>query len=312
MSTTPTKILITGASGFIGQHLLEDLNSSNYSLRIITRNKSKAIKNISKNCEIVEADLTNFQSLLLATQNIDIIINIAAEVRNSEQLEATNITGTKNLVKAATENKVKKIIHLSSVGVVGMQYNSTKISIDETSDCLPKNGYEKTKLESEKILLDACSKHKINLVILRPTNVFGENHPFNALLNLIEHINKNKITICSKSAMVNYLYVKDLTKLMTELINNEKHGVFNVGESIQLSEFLQTIAQKLNKSSKIIYLPNFIFSFLNSIGLNKLKPVSNGVIYSDNKLKEFYKYPFDIKIGLDRTIDNYKKENLIK
>lgn len=306
------KIAITGGSGFVGQHLLEDMGHSNYTLRIITRNASKKTVHLPAGSEIVEADLTNYQSLLKAFEGMDVIVNIAAEVRDQNLLAETNISGTQNLIKAAIENNISKIIHLSSVGVVGMQYNNSSIIVDEETKCYPKNEYERTKLESEKLLIEASKKNNFQLTILRPTNIFGERHPFNALLHLIKHINSQKITVCTDSATVNYLYVKDLTQLIIKLIDDPKgQGVVNVGESMTLSSFIKSIASELGKKTNIISAPQFLINFSDVLGIKKLRSVSNRVVYNDGKLIIFYEYPYGLKNGLKRTIAYYKNKNLL-
>lgn len=306
------KIAITGGSGFVGQHLLEDIGHSNYTLRIITRNASKKIDYIPSGSEIFEADLTNYKSLLKAFEGMDVIVNIAAEVRDQKNLTETNISGTKNLIKAAIENKVSKIIHLSSVGVVGMQYSNSSITVDEKTECNPKNEYERTKLESEKLLIEVSEKYNFQLTILRPTNIFGERHPFNTLLHLMKHINSQKTTISTNLATVNYLYVKDLTKLILKLIEDQKgYGIVNVGDSMNLNSFVKNIASELGKKANIVSSPPILINFIEILGIKKLRAVSNGVNYTDEKLKTFFQYPYGLQNGLKRTIAYYKKQKLL-
>ena len=139
---------------------------------------------------IVEGDLSNQESLNRALSGITILINLAAEVRNLEKLEETNVGGTKRLIAAIREAKtVKEVIHLSSVGVVGMNYNLDLTEVDEQFPAEPKNEYERTKLLSEQLFLDFFRENPdLQWSVLRPTNVFGESHPFDALLNLMQHV----------------------------------------------------------------------------------------------------------------------------
>ena len=115
------KILITGASGFIGQHLIEMIALDMYKVSLLTRDVNKKQRIYRSEINILQGDLNDLPSLILATKDIDCIVNIAAEVRNQSQLAATNIQGVKNLMDAIVINGVKKIVHISSVGVVGKQ-----------------------------------------------------------------------------------------------------------------------------------------------------------------------------------------------
>ncbi len=311
--STKKIIAITGATGFLGQHLLEDFDLSGYTLRIITRNASKKPTTTPPGSEIVEADLTHYDSLKKAFKDVDSIVNIAAEVRDQQQFEETNVRGTQNLTDAAIENNVSKIIHTSSVGVVGRQYSHLPIMVNETTTCFPKNEYERTKLASEKILIEARKKNDFLLTILRPTNVFGERHPFNALLNLMNTIHSKKKIITTRSSMVNYLYVKDLTKLIVQLIADEKeHGIVNVGEAKKLQLFATAIASQLGGNVKIFQAPQSLINLAEMVGIKKLRAISNCVVYDDAKLKTFYRYPFGVENGLKRTIEFYKNQQLIQ
>lgn len=300
-------IVITGATGFIGQHLLEDLLPLNYRITIITRDPNKAMRVKSDKIKVIKADLTDQESLVKAFEGADVVVNLAAELRQSIIIEQTNIQGTHHLVHALKLNNVKQCIHLSSVGVVGLQYSMNPIEISEDSECHPKNEYERTKLASEQILKNAAKENDFNLSILRPTNVFGEYHPKKALYQLYSKLKNSSVFIASKDAVVNYVYVKDVTAVIINAIQNPvTNGVYNIGEAIPLKDFVGIIANILNREIKVKLLSKFVFGVFNLIGVSKLKALSNAVNYSDKKLKKLMDYPFGIEKGLKRTFDAYK------
>jgi dihydroflavonol-4-reductase len=307
------KVLITGASGFVGQHLLEDIDHSRFEVAIITRDPSKKMRVQPTGIKVLKADLNDLESLTEAFRGTDVLINTAAEVRKQEKLATTNVEGTKHLIKAIVENKIRKVIHLSSVGVVGMQYSSEPVSVDEDSKCKPRNEYERTKLESEDLLIEASKRFKFNLIILRPTNVFGEYHPFNALLNLMQHINDGKPILQTSKAKVNYVYVKDLSATILFFINGEsKNKTFNVGEAMALNKFNKLIAALLHKKENTVTVPQFLANFSIMLGWKKLSSVSNSIDYNDSALKIVFKYPYGVKSGLERTVQHYKEKGMIK
>lgn len=306
-------ILITGGSGFVGRHLLNETFLRGHNIRLITRQKENLLKQWYPDCEIYMADLNNKGQLLEATKEIDVIINAAAEVRNHSQLSITNIGGTENLIEAVVENKVKKVVHLSSVGVVGYQYSKTVVEITETSKCLPKNEYERTKLISENLLLEAQKKYSFSLDIVRPTNVFGENHPFNALLGLMNHIKSGKPCLSSKNAIVNYLYVKDLTSLIGLLAETEEgKGIINIGHSMILGDLYEYLKIILSSKNKILILPEFFIKILTNLNIKIFQSISNQVRYDDSKLLEFYSYKYGVEKGLEITAEDYKRKKLLK
>lgn len=311
-------ILITGATGFIGRHLLELISThTNYipkNITLISRNLDKFDENIKNSYKIIKADLNDLESLIKAFKHIDVIINTAAEVRNYNKLEQTNVEGTKNMVAAAVKNNVKKIIHLSSVGVVGMQYSINPKEVDEYAVCNPKNEYERTKLLSEHILKEAAISNSFDLIILRPTNVFGEHHPLNALQTILKHISKNKPMLTTKTATYNYVYVKDVTATLVKMIDYHPSQVeiYNIGTSMLIKDFIPMINNGLKVKSKVIYIPKIIVNLFNLMGIKKLYPISNEVCYSDKKLKAIFEYEFGLEKGIYNTIAYYKSINGLK
>lgn len=307
------KIVITGATGFIGQHLLEDINSEKYIITIVTRDKNKINRVLPQNWRVTTADLTDLNSLKNAFQNQDILINLAAEVRNYKQIERTNVNGTINLIDAVKYCNIRKVIHLSSVGVTGKSYSNSFLSVNEETVCTPHNDYERTKFISETLLIEAQKKYNFNLTILRPTNVFGEFHTFNALLSMMSHIQKGKPVAYEKTALVNYVYVKDLTALICFLIESDKkYELFNVGKSESLETLFNSVATELNVKLKPVILPSIFVKIGLYLGINKIRTISNKVQYSDQRLAAFYNYPFGLKKGLQRTVSFYKEQKLLK
>ena len=106
------RIVITGASGFVGKDLLRFLDEELYEITVISRDKKKLENKFSKSVQVVEADLLNVTSLKSAFENKDVLINLAAEVRNHDMLEKTNVQGTKNCIEALQNSSIKKVIHL--------------------------------------------------------------------------------------------------------------------------------------------------------------------------------------------------------
>lgn len=303
------KILITGASGFIGKSLLKKIDFDKYDVAILTRSPQKFGK--EERFRVVEGDLSDQESLNRALSGITILINLAAEVRNQDKLEETNVGGTKRLLTAIRESgTVKEVIHLSSVGVVGMNYNLNATSVDEQFPAQPKNEYERTKLLSEQLFLEFFKENPgLQWSVLRPTNVFGESHPFDALLNLMQHVKSGKKILYTRTAKVNYVYVEDLTAFILNCLESDEKGIYNVGASMDLKEFLDYIAGELKTSLNALRIPKWVVRMCYGMKIRKLDSVSNEVVYSDKALRTHFQYPFGIKQGIRQTIEYYKQLN---
>lgn len=299
-------IVITGASGFIGRHLMEDLKNTQHRITLISRHPEKLKHLVSLNVKVVEANLHNRESLVHAFNDADVLVNMAAELYNQNVIQQTNVEGTVNVIEAMKANRVLHLIHLSSVGVVGMQYRLKPVEVTESTACEPKNTYEKTKLASEQLLLEAEQQKAFSLCILRPTNVFGETHPKKALHSLFAQLKEKNLFISSKNAVANYVYVKDVSAAILHFVEHQEHtGIFNLGSSVPMYSFISFFRKLIPTPVKHFVLPNFVFAFFNLIGNSKVKALSNAVRYSDDKLKKVFTYPYGVEKGIERTMREY-------
>lgn len=311
MSKKP-KVIVTGASGFIGKSFLRRMNWDAFDITVLTRDVSKSFLHSDK-IKIVQGDLTQLSSLMNAFQGQDILVNLAAEVRNEAKLEETNVQGTKNLLEAIEKTGIRKVIHLSSVGVLGVGYQSKATLVDENYPATPDNSYEKTKKISEDLFLTAAKEQDFSLTVLRPTNVFGPEHPFQALLNLCQHAQANKPLLWSKGAQVNYVFVEDLTQTIFHFLQEKNQtGVYHVGNSLELKTFYELLKKSLKSESKMVRIPDIFNTLLMSLRIGKLKAVSNRVAYSDAKLANEFSYPKGIEKGLEEVILYYQEKKLLK
>jgi nucleoside-diphosphate-sugar epimerase len=310
------KILITGATGFVGQHLLDELRQDKLSVRVLSRKKDPVFWFPLPGMEIVQCDLGNEAGLGKAFEGIDVIVNLAAEIQDADKFESTNIKGAEHIIAAAKKNGIKKIVHLSSVGVAGMQYSRKRVIVDEHFPCDPKNGYERSKLAAEKLLGEFSLNDQCALHILRPTNVFGDHHPRRALLRLLTKLHQGGSFPVMKGAMVNYVYVKDVAAAIRHfIVNDPEERIVNVGEAVLLRDFLEMGAKIQDKVLKTVDLSPAFFSLPGSMmkgPLERLKGLSNKVEYSDVFMKHHIGYRYGLREGLERTIRFYTDQRLLK
>lgn len=307
------KVIITGASGFVGKNFVKMLDMHHYEISVITRKKEKLSNLFDASVKIVEADLMDVDSLKSAFEGQEVLVNLAAEVRNHDLLEKTNVLGTKNCLEAIKDAGIKKVIHLSSVGVVGKPFSRTSIQIQEDVEPTPQNEYERTKNISEQLFVSEAKTSSFELVVLRPTNVFGEHHPFNALLNLMQTIENGKPLVYTSGAMVNYVYVSDVSaSIVSALENKTKDGIYNVGYAIGLNDFYSAIMQAMNKKTRRFKVPSILTSFADKLGVKKLRSISNRLEYSDERLRENFTYPIGVEKGIENTVEYYKKQGVLK
>ncbi|MBP0134026.1 MAG: NAD(P)-dependent oxidoreductase [Nitrosarchaeum sp.] len=244
------KILVTGASGFIGKKIVKRLN------------KSKVITD-SNNSERI--DLQNREQVM-KLDSADIVIHLGGKTPQSElewsEYFDNNVIGTLNVLEYCIQKKVKKMIYVSSY-VYG---NPKYCPIDENHPINPHNAYSESKYLGERLCEFYCNRSVLNLIILRPFNIFGESMRDGFLIsNLINSVKTGeKLTIVNKNSKRDFLHVDDFMDLIVKLIDHDfKFEVFNVGagESYSFEDIIKKIekitSQKINadyKENKEIFI----------------------------------------------------------
>lgn len=167
------KILVTGASGFIGGHLVEFLIRNGYRVRSLVRQTSDLTHLRSLSVECCFGDVCQKKSLIKTIKDVDYIIHLAGliKAKNNNDYYLVNTQGTKNILEVTLENNpnLKKFIFISSQAVAGPNKDSKPLK--EINQPNPISHYGKSKLEAEKIVKKFSQKFPT--VILRPSLVYG-------------------------------------------------------------------------------------------------------------------------------------------
>ena len=252
------KILITGASGFVGQNLIKNL--SKYNSNIVALYANKKLKFINSNIKLIKCDLTKKIPKKISKIKFDIIIHLAGPKadRKSMKDESKILTGIlidKNIIELAIKNKVKTFFYASTAGVYDTRiktFNEKKISLNYNSDGL----YGFSKLLGEEILLKSFKKS--NLKICRFFSIYGKNSK--TIINFWEKKIKNNhnIEIWGDGKTIrSWLHINDaISGIIQILVYPNKNIFFNLGsyEKLTLNRIFKIIKSKyVNSKSKIKY-----------------------------------------------------------
>lgn len=181
INSSPLKILVTGASGFIGQAVVSELCNQGYNVVAMVR-RSEQAEVFEAECAVttVIADITDSATLLATLQCVDAVIHLAGIVwGDSSQMHKIFVEGTENLINAMHQAAVSHLILVSSVLV----YDWSKVSdtVDENSAVAleqvarEQGVYSQAKMQQEAVAQSFCNRYVINLTVLRPGAVVSVN-----------------------------------------------------------------------------------------------------------------------------------------
>lgn len=266
----PTKILLTGGSGFLGRCLLNELEKNqNYFFHLALReNKLKP----STNSQIFPYhDLNENQDWSEALNGCEVVVHLAARVHimkeNSldplAEFRKTNVEGTLNLARQAAKMGIKRFIFLSSIKVNG-EFTSPNQSFKADDTPKPEDAYGISKYEAEQALLQLAKTMEMDIVIIRAPLIYGPQVKGNlaSLINLIKRGLPLPLPFKSINNKRSFVSVDNLINIIETCFYHPKakNQIFLVSDGHDLStqDLLKIIAENLNKKV-------FLFSFSPSI-----------------------------------------------
>jgi Nucleoside-diphosphate-sugar epimerases len=241
------KVLITGATGFIGSHLAREIYKvGQYDIVCLIRKTSdtNVIKDLA-GIQFAQGDLLDEKLDNRILDHVDIIFHLAGQIGKYgieyDDYYQLNCRATENLLALAEQEGVKQFIYCSTPGVLGFG----KRLADENELYEPRNAYEKTKAQAEQIIKDFCINSKIKFTIIRPDFVYGPGDY--RRIKMYENIkNKRFILTTSGKSYLHPTYIDDVIQGFMKCIGNEKafNEIFNIAakEDITSKEYIQTIA----------------------------------------------------------------------
>lgn len=172
------KVLVSGAGGFLGRHVVDRLVKGNHQVRAIVRPASP-VPNWARQVEIFRADLRVADNLTSAFADVDAVIHAAAATTGGEDLQFTStVVATENLLNAMAGTAVKRLIHVSSFVVY--DWSVAKGVLDEGTairrDIYDMGGYTIAKVWQERIVKKVASSHSWDLTVMRPGFIWGRQH----------------------------------------------------------------------------------------------------------------------------------------
>jgi nucleoside-diphosphate-sugar epimerase len=256
-----TRVLVTGASGFVGSALTPVLEQAGYEVVAAVRTLDAPVAGNAKSVRVgTIGPRTDWSEAL---KDVAAVVHLAAmvHVRESEgELEAfraVNVAGTERLARAARDAGARRFVFVSSIGVHGGR--TVGRPFDESSPLAPHTAYVRSKAEAEQALLRVSAGAGLQTVVLRPPLVYGPGNPGNLerLLRLIEL--GIPLPFGSISNRRSFIFSKNLAHCIAACISHPAAAgrtfVVRDGEDISTPELIDRLARELGRPSRLFPFP---------------------------------------------------------
>ena len=284
-------------------------------VRVLTRGNRSLPQSWLDRVEVVYGELNDSTALQKAVSGCVSVFHLAAELRDSTQMDRVNIEGTRCLLDTCNQSGVRKFIHLSSVGVIGAR--GAAGLLDETAPAHPCNAYEISKYAGERVALLHHNVNGIQVMVVRPTIVYGENrNPQNdSFLAWIRAIKARRFLQIGRDYVNSYVYVGDVAAACLAVANDARTGggVYIVNEPVPLSTFIAELSALLGvKEPGMLPRPVGILFEKVFRQTGRFASLYNRTIYSMDRLAKLgFSLPFGYREGLRRTVQLYREKVLL-
>lgn len=290
------KILVTGATGYVGHNLSLALAQQGDQVHILVRNPQSAFIPHHPNIRVFVGDITKKETISIAMLGCEKVFHTAALVKHYASDPAifydTNVEGTRNVLDAALETGVLKLVFTSTCGVIGPTLLEPMNETDPRITSFDSD-YDLSKFLAEK-LVDEYEKKGLASVIVRPSKVYGpgvETHLI-SVNSTIKRFIEGKLTFCPNNLhfISNYVFINDLVKghilAMEKGISGQKYILG--GENLSYAEFFKTIRSVSGTRGILFPAPKIMAQLYGYLHVLKSKLTGKEPVFSAGSAKLFY------------------------
>ena len=271
--TSDNRVLVTGADGFIGSHLTEALVKKGYEVKAFVQYNSfnswgwldRSTTEIKQNIEIFSGDIRDPHGVKKAMFDCDYVLHLAALIaipysyHSPDSYVDTNIKGTLNILQAARELGLKKLIHTSTSEVYG---TAKYVPIDENHPLQGQSPYSASKIGADQLVNSFFTSFELPVMTLRPFNTYGPRMRLNDGRVLPAFIGQalrgEDLTMFGDGSQTRaFCYVDDLVEGIYRLLLSNYAQPVNIGnpDEITIKEFGEEIIKLTGTTQKLISLP---------------------------------------------------------
>jgi NAD dependent epimerase/dehydratase len=316
MKLAGARILVTGADGFIGSHLCELLTERGAKVRALSQynsfNSWGWLEEVAclKDLEVVTGDVRDAHFVKVLARDIDLIFHLAALIAIPYSYKApdsyvqTNVSGTLNVVQAALENRVQRVVHTSTSEVYG---TARRVPIDEHHPLQPQSPYSATKIAADAIALSFFHAFKLPVMVARPFNTYGPRQSARAVIpTIVSQIlaGASQIRLGSLHPTRDFTFVTDTCRGLAALAECDAAigQTVNIGSNFEIS--IGAIAELIQEiiGTRVAVAADS----------DRIRPEGSEVdrLWCDNSMLRSltgFLPQIDMRNGLERTVEWFRK-----
>ncbi len=314
--------LVTGATGFVGRPVVDRLLAGGDRVRVLIPAGVRMPPAWHDRVEVSAGDLREPESLRSAVRGAEVVYHLAGEIRDRRQFRSVNIEGTRNLLAACVAEGCLRVLHMSSVGVIGARRGGV---YDEQSPCAPQGPYEISKLGGEEIARGFGAAGDLRVTIVRPTIVFGPRleGPADSFLSWLGAIKRGRFRFVGRApAAANYVFVEDVVAACVQLAQSSDTvgQTYHIADPCTIEELVLCAARVLRvpKPGRMPLIAAWgaaaafeavgkVVRVVPPLTLGRVRALTSRVTFSGEKLKKIVHLPIGWRDGVARTADAYTR-----
>jgi len=320
------RVLVTGANGLLGHHVVMELLKQHHAVQIIVRSKNNLHFDL-KRVTIFEGNFTDYTFLLQAARGCDAIIHIAAVTATNllklEDYRDVNVLGVGQVIKVADELSINKIVYISSSNTIGYG-NKQLVAVERFSIQYPfsESFYAQSKVEAEQLMIEASGKPRRHVIIINPAFMIGayDTKPSSGKLLLMGY--RKGLLFVPKGGK-SFVPVRDVAVAVCNALKVGHNGDRYLASGINLSfKEYYTLQKKVGGYSQVIFeLPDFLLlaigltgDLIREFGIKtdlcsmNLKQLIIREYYNNRKAQDELNLPqTNLEVAVKEAIDWFKK-----
>lgn len=248
------RVLVTGGSGFLGSHLVRELLAAGHEVCVLCRKAGPALEQLG--ATVFRGSILDKVALQAASKQCDAIFHLAGRVsrdpRDEQALRDLHVQGTINVIEAASEAGIKRVIYVSTSGTIAVSRDASQIATEDggyPTELTSRWPYYATKIEAEQAALQLAEQQGVDLICLNPSLLLGPGDSRMSSTGDVLRVLERKIPALPSGGL-NFVDVRDVA---TAAVAGLQHG--RPGERYLLGAENWTVASFLTRISKLSHVP---------------------------------------------------------